>query len=112
MQPLTNDATTALLRALRARFAGFEPIVFEEITSRSWASITFTGARHDISVRLDGDGADAAAAAFLTNLEAAEFRLRGHILADIALVSKERSTGPEGSPRVRIRLEALTVEDG
>ncbi len=112
MQPLTNDATTALLRALRASFVSFGSITFEEIASRSWASVTFTGARHQITLRLDGTGADAAATAFLANLEAAEFRLRGHILADIALLSEERCVGLEGAPRVRIRLEALTVEDG
>ena len=112
MQPLTNDATPALLRALRAGFVRFGGVTFEDIASRSWASITFSGARHEITLRLDGDQADAAATAFLSNLEAAEFRLRGHILADIALVSEERSVGPGGSPRVRMRLEALTVEDG
>lgn len=111
MQPLTNDATTALLRGLCARLGGFGTVAFEEIVSRSWASVTFTGARHKIAMRLDGGGAEAAAAAFVDNLEAAEFRLRGHILADIALVSEERWTGTDGAARIRIRLEALTVED-
>jgi hypothetical protein len=36
----------------------------------------------------------------------AEFDLRGHILADIALIAEERGDG-----QVRISLEALTVED-
>mgnify|MGYP003636853655 CR=1 FL=1 len=112
MRPLINDATTALLRALCVSFASFGTITFEEIVSRSWASITFTGARHEIVLRLEGEGADDATSAFLTNLEAAEFRLRGHILADIALVTDERSAGPQGAPRVRMKLEALTVEDG
>ena len=112
MQPLINDATTALLRAVRFNFFNFSAITFEEIVSRSWASATFTGARHEVTLRLDGDGAEAAAAAFLGDLEVAEFRLRGHILADIAMVSEERITGAEGVPRVRIKLEALTVEDG
>ena len=112
MQPISPDATSALLRALCVNFVNFGPITFEDIVSRSWASITFTGSRHEIAFRLDGDGAPAAASAFLGKLDAAEFRLRGHILADIALVSEERLAGPEGEPRVRIRLEALTVEDG
>lgn len=112
MQPLTNDATTALLRAIRVKFVNFDAITFEEIVSRGWASVTFTGARHEIALRLDGEGADGAASDFLANLETAEFRLRGHVLADIALVSEERSVCPDGTPRIRIRLEALTVEDG
>lgn len=112
MQPLTNDATTALLRAIRAKLVNFGAVTFEEIVSRGWASVTFTGARHEIALRLDGEGADGAARAFLTNLETAEFRLRGHVLADIAQVSEERSTSPDGASQIRIRLEALTVEDG
>ncbi|HEY9553453.1 hypothetical protein [Allosphingosinicella sp.] len=112
MQPLTNDATTTLLRAIRVTFVNFDAVIFEEIVSRGWASVTFTGARHEIALRLDGEGADGAASAFLAHLETTEFRLRGHVLADIALVSEERSTRPDGAPRIRIRLEALTVEDG
>ena len=110
MQPMTNDATTALLRALRLNFNGFRHVAFDEIASRSWASATFTGARHVLTLRLTGDGAEAAADAFLGDVEVAEFRLRGHILADIALISRE-SIANAGEPIVRIKLEALTVED-
>jgi hypothetical protein len=106
MRPL-NDATTALLRALGVTFRTFQ-LTVEDIRSRSWASATFTGARHELSFRIDGKRAAAAADAFLANLTAAEFDLCGHILADIALVSEERSD--EGDC-VRISLEALTVED-
>ena len=101
-----NDATTAFLRSIRANFVKFRMTV-EEIRSRSWASATFAGARHELTFRIDGEGAAAAADAFLQNLGTAEFDLRGHILADIALVSEERI---DGGP-VRISLEALTVED-
>jgi hypothetical protein len=107
MQPPLNDATTALLRAIRGAFASFAGFSLEEVRSRSWASVTFSGARHELAFRLDGEGAEAAAAAFLAGLTVAEFDLRGHVLADIALVSDERSPGC-----ARIRLEALTVEDG
>jgi hypothetical protein len=108
MQPLSSDATTAFLRALRMNFVNFAVgFVLEEVRSRSWASVTFSGARHEIAFRLEGEEAEGAAGAFLTNLQAAEFNLRGHVLADIALVSEERR--PE---RARIAIEALTVEDG
>ena len=101
-----NDATTAFLRSICATFAIFRTTI-EEIRSRSWASATFTGARHELTFRIEGDGAAAAADLFIKNLEAAEFQLRGHILADIALVAQERCNGGW----VRISLEALTVED-
>ena len=103
----SRDATTALLKAIRDVFEGFE-LTLEEIKSRSWASATFTGARHELSFRIEGAGALGAADDFLGNLEAREFTLRGHIMADIALVSEERR---DGEDCVRISIEALTVED-
>lgn len=107
MSPPLNDAATAFLRAIRATFVDPAGFVLEEIRTRNWASVTFSGARHELSFRLDGEGAESEAAAFLSGLDAAEFDLRGHILADISLVSEERRPGC-----ARIRLEALTVEDG
>jgi hypothetical protein len=107
---MTNDATTALLRALRGKFAPAVQPVFEEIRSRTWASVTFTGTRHEIVLRFGGEqAAEAVAAAdrFLADLDGAEFQLRNHILADIALVARESMPGGG----VRIRIEALTVED-
>lgn len=110
MQPLTTDATTALIRALRAEIVNFlnfaGEIALEEVVSRSWASVTFTGARHELALHLVGDGAAAVAGRFAERLDTAEFRLRGHILADIALKESEPVAGG-----VRLRLEALTVED-
>lgn len=107
MQTPVNDATTAFLRAIRVNFMNFAGFFLDEVRSRSWASATFTGARHELAFRLEGTGAEAEAERFLSGLDAAEFDLRGHILADIALVSEERRPGC-----AQIRLEALTVEDG
>ena len=103
-----NDATSAVLRALRVNFVNLT-LTFEEMRSRSWASVTFVGARHELTFRLSGEGAAEAADQFVRHLEAKEFDLRGHIMADIALVSEERRDGEDW---VRISLEALTVEDG
>lgn len=106
MHALTEGATSAVVRAIRDKFDTFGPVAFDEITSRSWASATFIGARHKLMFRLEGDGAEAAAEAFVGGLAAEEFDLRGHILADINLVSQECGPG-----HARIALEALTVED-
>lgn len=102
-----NDATTELLRAAAVNFVNFA-VTFEEIRSRSWASVTFAGARHELTFRVSGEGAGEAADRFLAQLEAKEFDLNGHIMADIALVSEERRDSDDW---VRISLEALTVED-
>ena len=100
------DATSALLRAIAAQFAARDGFAVENIKSRSWASATFLGARHELIFGLSGATADAAADAFVSRLDSIEFALRGHIVADIALVSDERR-----ADGVRIAIEALTVED-
>ena len=102
------DAGDQLVRALRAGFAalGAETCI-EERTSRDWASITFSGARHRLKLRLEGDKAGAAADALLADLAEARFDLRGHMLVDLAVLLDERD---ESGARVRLVLEALTVE--
>lgn len=111
MPQVTEDAASAFLRAVRVNFVNFVgsggAFSLHELVSRSWASVTFSGARHRIAFSLEGPGAGEAADAFLGSMAEAEFDLRGHILADITLAGEERS-----GERVRISLEALTVEDG
>lgn len=101
------DATSAFLGSICRTFVSFR-LVIEEIRSRSWASATFAGARHELTFRIAGEGAAKSADDFIRHLEATEFDLRGHIMADILLVSEERRDGEDW---VRISLEALTVED-
>ena len=107
MPPPLTDAATALLGAVRVHFVHFAGFVLEEMVSRRWASVTFRGARHQIAFRLEGEGAEDAAGHFLSRLDARDFPLRGHLVADLSLVAQERRPGC-----ARIRLEALTVEDG
>lgn len=108
MRTLSDDASAGFFRAIRMKFVNFDAaFTLHELTSRSWASVTFSGARHRIDFSLEGAGAGAAADAFLGGLADEEFDLRGHIVADISLVSEDRSQ----AGTVRISLEALTVED-
>jgi hypothetical protein len=101
-----TDSTTAFLQAVQVQVVHFARFVVEEIHSRRWSSVTFQGARHELALRLEGEGAEAAAERLLAGLDARNFALRGHHLADISLVSEERRPG-----WARIRLEALTVEE-
>jgi hypothetical protein len=97
-----------LNRALTMNFLNFAGVTaIEAPVSRRWASVTFSGERHRLRLHLGGAGAAAAADAFLDGLDEREFALRGHILADIALVGDERE-----DDGVRLTLEALTVEAG
>jgi hypothetical protein len=109
MRMTADDSSTALLRALGRHFAGFEGLFrVDALTSRNWASVTFSGARHTIAFSLEGKGADEAADAFVAGMADAEFDLHGHIVADLALAGDERSAAGD---RVQLRIEALTVED-
>lgn len=103
--PLT-DAAGAFVQAVRLAFAPFAGFVPEEIRSRRWASVTFQGARHELVFRLEGEGAEAAAGRFLGGLDARNFELRGHLVADVSFIAEERRPG-----FARIRLDALTVEE-
>jgi hypothetical protein len=104
--PLNEDAATAFLRAVRHALGSFSGFDLEEIVTRSWASGTFTGARHELAFQLVGEGAEMVADAFVAVLDRAEVAMRGHLLADIALLSQERRDGV-----VKIRIEGLTIED-
>lgn len=103
---MTQPASTALVRALRASFTGFTGLIsIEELESRSWASITFSGQRHRLLLSLEGVGAGAMAASFLDGLSDREFDLVGHILVDIICAGKDDS-----GETVTLSLEALTIE--
>lgn len=97
----------ALKHALIAPFADFEGelTAIEPIDYRPWASALFSGARHCLCLHLIGEGARAAADAFLDGLGERDYDLTGHVLIDIALISDS-----EDKYGVHLVLEALTVE--
>ncbi|UIJ46889.1 hypothetical protein LZK98_08085 [Sphingomonas cannabina] len=98
------DAATLLERALihNAARAGVAVHVAEAQSTR-WASATFSGARHVLSMTVGGDDASGR---WLAALPEAELPLRGHLVADLAVVRKQRS-----SDRIEAVVEALTVEE-
>lgn len=97
------DAATRLERALlsAARDAG----VCAEIAAadwQRWASVTFTGARHQLTLTAI---ACPAAHGWLAALPEHEFELGAHLVADLA-VAAVRDDGE----KLEIEIEALTVE--
>lgn len=102
---MSESAATVLRRGLKAEFGHFAGLIEIEIRDvREWASMTFTGARHSLALRLAGCGAGAAMARFRDGLEDREFDLGGHILIDIAVRDSR-----EAEEVAEIELEALTV---
>ena len=104
-----SSAAAALLRALIAR-AGVarDRILLTEVQSVDWRSLTFTGERHQIELRVPGSQSAAIVARMCSGLEEAEFSIPGVIVADIG-VTDTRSHILDGSTSVTI--EALTVAD-
>jgi len=101
VRPARPSAREALIAAMAAR--GGRSCDVRALPSRSWASATFAGAKHRLEIRLP----DAAAVtAFEDGLSEAQFSLRGHLLADIAIA--ERRTTGSGTV---LEVEALTIEE-
>jgi len=98
-------AADRLARALRRRLADFDCAAAIETRSRPWASVTFTGERHVLTMRLAGTDADRATDMLLDGIEEREFDLKGHIVIEIAAASRTREAGA-----VVVMLEAVTVE--
>lgn len=101
-----TDAHKLLLRALEDRIGPAHGLVLLESRLESWASATFQGARHRYALAVTGPEAWERANRLADALDAIEFDLPGHLVADINAI--ERSTGPGGTAIV---IEALTLED-
>jgi hypothetical protein len=102
-----SPAASALLRCLtgRARVPR-NRILLSDIHSVDWRSLTFTGERHEIELRIPGPDSRLVVERMCDGLEDAEFSIPGIIVADIALASPPTSA-PDGS--TTISIEALTV---
>jgi hypothetical protein len=98
------DPGTALVRALEANARNARcPVRMNASDWTRWASATFSGARHELT--LEADESDALDT-WLTKLPEADLPIRGHLVADIVVTSVRRAEGC-----ATIRLEALTVEE-
>jgi hypothetical protein len=99
-----SHAATLLERALLAAAdAAGCPVAVVASDWTRWASATFTGARHSLTLKAM---ASPALDRWLVGLGDAEFGLRNYLLADLVVTRMCR----EGD-RVTVALEALTVEE-
>lgn len=106
---LMSSAASGLLRAVLDRAGDRrDRILLSDIHSVDWQSLTFAGERHVISLRVPAPGAETIAARLVDGIEDAEFRIAGHIVADIA-VSSPPARAADGS--VTVTIEALTVDE-
>lgn len=84
-----------------------------ESHSRPWASATFVGAQHFITLEFNESSGDTPdAQAFIDILPEAEFSVPGHIVADAAIDSRDSEWLDNGATiKTQLRLAVLTIED-
>jgi hypothetical protein len=104
-----SSAAAALLRALAAR-SGVERnrILLTDAHSTDWQSLTFTGERHQLSLRITGDDSGDVAERMCDGVEECEFTISRVVVADIAVVGT-RGRAPDGA--TELVIEALTIAD-
>ncbi len=97
------DVGTALTRAIekQARRARC-PVDVLHADWQRWASATFTGARHQMTITACPCPA---LTGWLAALPEAEFEVRGHLVADLVVTAVRRAAAS-----VEADLEVLTVE--
>lgn len=76
---------------------------------RGWASVTFSGARHTLSLVFTGAEAVAAGEEFIAALPEHEFTIPRQLVADAVVISAEHRLLPE--PRLAVEAELLLLED-
>ena len=111
-----------LLRAIRTRASGLPGdegqgapplLVIEDFSETPWASLTFSGSRHSVDIRLEGGGAAVRKLAG----ELAEWPdslcdgLAGHFLAEMGVTEGACVHLDDGRMSLSLRLEALTIEE-
>lgn len=94
------DVQARLARALLDRAGEGAHLV--RARSRPWASATFTGLRHVLTLAMRAERAEA----FADGLEESAFDLPRHFVADIALAGRSGTGGT-----VLLEIEALTIEE-
>jgi len=104
-----SQAAGCLVRALIGR-AGAERnrILLTDVHSVDWQSLTFTGERHQIALKITGRDSSQVVDRMCAGLEDAEFSIPGLIVADITRIGNS-PRAPDGSTEVMI--EALTVSE-
>ncbi len=76
---------------------------------KSWASITFAGARHRVELAFEGADAVGAGELFIALLPEHEFAIPGQLVADAAVTAVDHRLEP---PLLKVTCELLLLEEG
>ena len=104
---LRREPRNRLREAILALAGGGATILSHE--DKSWASITFAGARHRIELAFEGAEAVQAGELFIAFLPEHEFAIPGQLVADAAVTAVDHRLQP---PRMQVSCELLLLEEG
>lgn len=79
-------------------------------SERAWASATFAGARHRVSLRFTGAFAIEAGERFIDLLPEYEFTVPRQLVADAAVIAACHTALPQ--PMLEVQAELLLLDDG
>ena len=92
-------------------------MIVEDIQSTDWASITFSGHRHVLDLRLEGES-DVVAATIVRladEIGTVDLPIAGHFVAEIAVTATgivETPAGPRCNHCIQwLKIDALTIRD-
>lgn len=100
-----SSGTNRLARCVLA-LAGNQPALIRHIET-PWASITFSGKRHTITLQFKGTDGIAAAEQFIAALPDHEFTLPGTLVADAAVTSADHRRLPHEILYVTVEILLL-----
>ena len=101
-------STSERLREELQTLAGGHALIVAH-SEKSWASITFAGARHRLDLAFEGAAAVEAAENFIAYLPEHEFAIPRQLVADAAVVAVDHRIGRD--PRMEVRIELLLLDD-
>jgi hypothetical protein len=103
----TRGSATHLRGALQALAQG-QAVLLSHL-EQPWASVTFSGSRHTVSLQFSGLEAVEAGETFLTLLPEHEFAVPGQLVADASIASVAHSLIPDA--RLEMVVELLLLEE-
>jgi hypothetical protein len=118
MRAEPNDHPSLPRRAARAPASRLHDAIRElagpaaeigDHTESNWASITFAGTRHRLTLIFQGDAGMAAGERFIEALPEHEFAIPRQLVADASVQKVEQALLPH--PRLEVSIELLLLED-
>jgi hypothetical protein len=109
-----GSAVASIPALLFGPAAGEPPVlVIEDLQEDAWASLTFSGTRHRVDLRLNGNSQEIEKAiTCLANWPDEAGPLPGgHFLAEVQVTETARELGEGGRMALCLRLDALTIEE-